>query len=278
MVNPAEHANFNEIQKRGVLIAIKEFAKDLKSISGTCMDVGCGPGDITYNMLLPSLDSNAVMIGTDINVTMIKYATEMYYDTRLKFEMLDIQTKNLPEKFISKFNHIFSFHTLQWCNNIRKAFENMYCMLQSGGTILVLFPASHDTIYEVLKNIAKDSRFAPYLQNPNKYISPFYNSVLPNENLKDLLESVGFSIQHCSLREIDFSEIDADIFLSSIMSICSFLDTMPLKQKEEFIVEFQRDYKNYKNKLYGDNNGDDKKASILDIHKLLIAYARKDAQ
>ena len=62
------------------------------------------------------------------------------------------------------------------------------------------------------------------------------------------------------------------------MSICSFLDTMPLKQKEEFIVEFQRDYKNYKSKLYGDNNGDGKKASILDIHKLLIAYARKDAQ
>ncbi|XP_018350519.1 PREDICTED: juvenile hormone acid O-methyltransferase-like isoform X2 [Trachymyrmex septentrionalis] len=215
MVNPAEHVCFNEIQKRGVSIVIKEFTKDLKSISGTCMDVGCGPGDITNNMLLPSLNSNAVMIGTDINVTMIKYATETYYhDARLKFEVLDIQTKNLPEKFISKFNHIFSFHTLQWCNDIRRVFENMYRMLQSGGTILVLFPASHDTIYEVLKNIAQDSRFAPYLENPNKYISPFYNLVLPTEDLKDLLESVGFNILHCSLREIDFSEIDADTFLS----------------------------------------------------------------
>ncbi|XP_018377981.1 PREDICTED: juvenile hormone acid O-methyltransferase-like [Trachymyrmex cornetzi] len=278
-MNPAEHASFNEIQKRGVSIAIKEFAKDLKSISGTCMDVGCGPGDITNNMLLPSLDSNAVMIGVDISVVMIEYATKTYYhDTRLKFEVLDIQTKNLPEKFISKFNHIFSFHTLHWCNDIRKVFENMYRMLQSGGTILVLFPASHDTVYEVLKNIAQDSRFAPYLQNPYKYISPFYNSILPNEDLKGLLESVGFNIQHCSLREIDFSEINADTFLSSIMSICSFLDAMPPERKEEFIVEFRREYKNYKCKLYGDNKHDGKKAPILDIHKLLVAYAQKDAQ
>ncbi|KAG5324826.1 JHAMT methyltransferase, partial [Pseudoatta argentina] len=304
MVNPAEHTYFNEVQKRGVSIAIKEFAKYLKNISGTCMDVGCGPGDITNNMLLPSLDSNAVMIGTDINVDMIKYATETFYhNTRLKFEVLDIQTKNLPEKFISKFNHIFSFHTFQWCNDIRKAFENLYRMLQSGGTILIFFPASHDTIYEVFKNIAQDSRFASYLQvniywtylfvfvcnflikiffffsqDPNKYISLFYNSVAPNEELKDLLESVGFNIHHCSLREIDFSDINVDIFLSSIMSICSFLDAMSPKQKEEFIVEFRRKYKNYKSKLYDNNKHDGKKAPILDIHKLLVAYAQKGEQ
>jgi len=52
---------------------------------------------------------------------------------------------------------------------------------------------------------------------------------------------------------------------------------MPPKRKEEFIVEFQRDYKNYKSKLYGDNKHDGKEASILDIHKLLIAYAQKNA-
>ncbi|XP_018366787.1 PREDICTED: juvenile hormone acid O-methyltransferase-like [Trachymyrmex cornetzi] len=277
MVNPAKYASSNGIQKHSASIVIKEFAKDLKSMSGTCMDIGCGPGDITSNMLLPSLDSNAVMIGTDINVTMIEYATETYYhDTRIKFEVLDIQTKNLSEKFISKFNHIFSFHTLHWCNNIRKAFENMYRMLQSGGTIFVVFVA-HDSIYYVLKNIAQDSRFAPYLQSLNKYISPFYNSVLPNEDLKDLLESVGFNVQHCSLRETDFSEINTDTFLSSIMSICSFLDAMPPTRKEEFIVEFGRKYKNYKSKLHCGNKHDGKEASI-NTHKFLVAYAEKDAQ
>ncbi|XP_011064856.1 PREDICTED: uncharacterized protein LOC105152338 [Acromyrmex echinatior] len=102
---------------------------------------------------------------------MIEYAKKMYnHNTRLKFEMLDIQTKNLPEKYISKFNHIFSFYTLHWCYEIRKVFENIYCMLQSGGSMLVLVPASHHIIFEVLKNIAHNSRFAPYLQ---LHVCPF---------------------------------------------------------------------------------------------------------
>lgn len=63
MTNPAKYASSNEMQKCAISIVIDEFAKDLKSKSGICMDIGCGPGDITNNMLLPSLDSNAVMIG-----------------------------------------------------------------------------------------------------------------------------------------------------------------------------------------------------------------------
>jgi len=51
---------------------------------------------------------------------MIKYANKTYGDDkRLKFEVLDIQTKSLSEKYISKFDHIFSFHTLQWCHDIQ---------------------------------------------------------------------------------------------------------------------------------------------------------------
>ena len=63
MANPTKYISSNEMQKRAVSIVIKEFTKDLKNISGICMDVGCGPGDITNNILLPSLDSNSVIIG-----------------------------------------------------------------------------------------------------------------------------------------------------------------------------------------------------------------------
>jgi hypothetical protein len=59
-------------------------------------------------------------VGTDISQSMIEYANMTYRDEkRLGFEVLDIQTKNLPEKYISEFDHIFSFHTLHWCYDIR---------------------------------------------------------------------------------------------------------------------------------------------------------------
>ncbi|XP_011702539.1 PREDICTED: uncharacterized protein LOC105458719, partial [Wasmannia auropunctata] len=187
MANPAEYVSSNVTQKRAVLMIVNEFVKNLKSISGTCMDVGCGPGDTTNNILLPTLDPNATII--------------------------------------------------------------------AGGTIFVLFLLSHDA-YEVLKNFKQDVRFASYIPNPKKYLTAFFNLVLPNEDLKDLLESillenVGFNVQHCSLREMNFSEINADTVLRSIFSLFTFLNAMPPELQEEFKVEFSREYKNYKIKLCG---------------------------
>lgn len=61
-----------------------------------------------------------VIEGTDIAENMIEYANRTYADKeRLIFEILDIQTTNLPGKYISEFDHVFSFHTLHWCSNIR---------------------------------------------------------------------------------------------------------------------------------------------------------------
>lgn len=59
--------------------------------------------------------------GTDISENMIEYANETFNSDkkRLQFEVLDIETKNLPKKYISEFDHVYSFHTLMWCNDIR---------------------------------------------------------------------------------------------------------------------------------------------------------------
>ncbi|KAM0727980.1 Juvenile hormone acid O-methyltransferase [Formica fusca] len=106
--------------KDSISLLLNEFEKDLKHISGKCMDVGCGPGNITKDILLPFLDPNVTMIGTDIMEKVVEYANKTYGDKeRLKFEVLDIQTKKLPEKYISEFDHIFSFYTLQWCSDVQ---------------------------------------------------------------------------------------------------------------------------------------------------------------
>lgn len=58
--------------------------------------------------------------GTDISESMIEYAKGRYtIKDRLEFEVLDIQTKNLPMKYISEFDCILSYHTLHWCIDIK---------------------------------------------------------------------------------------------------------------------------------------------------------------
>jgi len=205
---------------------------------GQCMDIGCGPGDLTKDILLPVLDSNSVLVGTDISENMIEYAQKTYgVKKRLEFEVLDIQTKKLPQKYVHKFDHVFSIYALQWCNDIRQAFENIYHMLRPDGTMLVVFIASHD-ICKVLENMIQDDRFASYIPNTYKCIFPYQNSVNPRKELKELLQKLGFTVTHCSLRDVYYIEENLDQYLSSMLSILGFLDKMPRDLKEEFQKKF----------------------------------------
>lgn len=74
MANPKDYIASNKVQKYKITVIIEEFAEDLMNICGKCMDVGCGPGDITKDFLLPVLGTNAQIIGKRIincrNVTL----------------------------------------------------------------------------------------------------------------------------------------------------------------------------------------------------------------
>ncbi|XP_071639421.1 juvenile hormone acid O-methyltransferase-like [Temnothorax longispinosus] len=272
MGSPKSYITSDELQKCNMLSIIDEFSEDLKDVRGKCMDIGCGPGDITKDFLLPNLSLDAQIIGTDISDSMIKYANKTFKDEkRLHFEVLDIQTKNLPKKYISEFNHIFLFHSLHWCNDIRQAFKNIYQMLRSNGTILLYIAASHDSC-EVLRILERDIRFTQYIPDKIKNIYPFQDSNNARKDLKELLQSVGFTIHHCSLRERSYSEENSRQYLNSLISILTFLEDMPQDLMEEFkntlTCEFLKRKINYKS-IYNNQK------LTLDLYKVLVVYAQK---
>ncbi|CAL1678265.1 unnamed protein product [Lasius platythorax] len=284
MVNPEQYVSFDNICKNNASHIINEFAKDLKNISGKCMDIGCGPGDITRDVLLPVLNSKATMIGTDIMEDMVEYANKTYGDKeRLEFEVLDIQTKKLPEKYISKFDHIFSFHALQWCYDIRQTFENIYCMLRPGKTMLILSIAQQAPLFESLETMAQDMRYASYMGDKKKYVGSFHYSARPREDLKELLEDIGFQVHHCSHREMS-NCVCTEKYLSMVTSqyTFAFLNKMTHNLREEFKNELARMFTEIKVKKYRDRLGnsklhDEKKGTNIPAqYTVLVAYAQKN--
>ncbi|XP_011068144.1 PREDICTED: uncharacterized protein LOC105154363, partial [Acromyrmex echinatior] len=103
--NSLKYIASNTSQREKAIAITDEFNEYLKNVSGKCIDIGCGPGDVTKDIILPALDPNAVVIGTDISESMIDYAKKKYIkEKRLEFDVLDIQTKNLPTKYVSEFD------------------------------------------------------------------------------------------------------------------------------------------------------------------------------
>ncbi|KYN00039.1 hypothetical protein ALC62_09277 [Cyphomyrmex costatus] len=239
----------DDIQKRNVAHFVQEFEYELKDVSGKCINVDSGFGEITRNILLPALNQDAVMIGENkrkakttesyASENMVEYANRMHgIDELLRYETLDIQTKGLPEKYIAEFDHVFSFPVLHFCNDIRQGFENIYNMLRPGGTFFMLWVSSHD-MFKILEIMAENKRFASYLY---KYTASFLDLDRPQVKLKKLFRSVGFRIHHCSNRDMNFINTDPYVFLLTIMSAFTFLHEMPSDRVENFKNEFTWEY------------------------------------
>lgn len=50
--------------------------------------------------------------------------------------------------------------------------------------------------------LARDIRFAPYIQDVRNYVSPFNDSCYPHKELRKILKSIGFAIAVFEKRHI----------------------------------------------------------------------------
>lgn len=58
-----EYLNASMFQYRDTLDVIEEFKKELSEMNGKCIDIGCGPGNVTKNLILPKLSPEAELVG-----------------------------------------------------------------------------------------------------------------------------------------------------------------------------------------------------------------------
>lgn len=63
MLDPLIYNLCNTLQQQKASNLIKEFADELINMRGKCIDIGCGSGNITKHILLPAVDTNAVITG-----------------------------------------------------------------------------------------------------------------------------------------------------------------------------------------------------------------------
>lgn len=79
------------------------------------LDVGCGEGRTTADILLPKLPPTvSKVIGCDLSEKMIQFAKERYSSTKLEFCNLDIGDSSACQSLSSNFDRIFSFYCFHW--------------------------------------------------------------------------------------------------------------------------------------------------------------------
>lgn len=120
MNNTTSYLSFNQIQRYLAQISMEEFGHNF-IVDGVgdvkLLDIGCGPGDILYELVAPRLPENKrKIIGIDISTKMIESARKKYQSNFMEFEQLDF-TCNFEEcrkTLKQRFDNITSFCCFNW--------------------------------------------------------------------------------------------------------------------------------------------------------------------
>ncbi|XP_034950566.1 juvenile hormone acid O-methyltransferase [Chelonus insularis] len=265
-----------DVQRRDANEVIEEFADELAVMHGKCIDIGCGPGHITKELILPKLPTDSIVVGVDISESMVTYANKNHQkEERLSFKQLNIEDEDLPIKEHEKYDHALSFYCLHWCQNMRLALENIYKLLRPGGRGLVMF-LSHNSGFDAYIRMQNNSRYKPYMEDASRYVPEYHSCPNPRAMMKKTLEEVGFEVLHCSNREKTFVFESMEILQKHIIAVNPFFNRIPNDLKDEYKVEITREvvrdkiiFESQKNKSNG--------YSVLDRYELLIAYFKKPA-
>ncbi len=221
MNDAALYAKSNSFQRVATEKIIHEFSHLLqwqKNDSASILDIGCGTGDVTIDLVVPLLPSNfSRLIGCDISDEMIRHAQKYNPHPKVIYDRLDI-CGNVDE-FIAEYgrvDHAVSFFCLHWARNQHAALNNIAKLLQPNGDCFLLFITSSN-IYKVWEQISKSTEWSPYMKDVEQFLSPYYYSICPSDDLRVMLQDAGFSTNEITTRELKHLYKNYEEFASKLL-------------------------------------------------------------
>ncbi|KAK9503163.1 hypothetical protein O3M35_011791 [Rhynocoris fuscipes] len=239
----SEHSKDHQKEAKYMLDAYSDYLKWNKY--ETVLDIGCGSGDVTNNVIKPYLDpSFKALVAVDKSEKMIRFnETKWPFDPRVHYHVLDISEpcsiQTLPDN-LQQYDKIFSFFCLQWIRNRRAAAESMFKLLKPGGEGFLLVVV-HSGIYIVFDTIAKSPKWKQFFQG---YKLPFNEYVYmdePDEVFCKALRSNGLIVKKSALemRKNVFTTrtLTDEEMMSRIRTVDPLICSVPEDLKEEYLKE-----------------------------------------
>ncbi|KAB0795952.1 hypothetical protein PPYR_10013 [Photinus pyralis] len=159
------------------------------------LDIGCGPGNVTHDILYPILPkSTSEIVGVDKCPEFIEYARNNYEEKPIfSFRVLDIVNDEVPEELEQKFDYAVSFLCFHQFSDHKAAFENVSKMLKPGGEILFYFAAKAST-FQLYETLANNEKLSGYFPDWEKYCSPYKDSLNIKKDIENFVNKMGYKI------------------------------------------------------------------------------------
>lgn len=174
--NPEQYLKFRAERTQPAIDLISRITVDFPM---DILDVGCGPGNSTAELLRRFPKSN--ILGIDSSEAMIQAASAQY--PQMEFAVCDA-SKDLPQLGRS-FDVVFSNACIQWVPNHQKLIPELMGLLRPGGVLAVQTPMNYEEpIHKIIGRTAASEKWKAKLNDPRI----FYN--LTPEEYFDLISGL----------------------------------------------------------------------------------------
>ncbi|KAF0720152.1 juvenile hormone acid O-methyltransferase-like [Aphis craccivora] len=185
------------------------------------LDVGCGPGDVTSDILYPLLKNKInQLVGADKSKEMVEYATKTYGCSMIDFKVLDIENVNDCSFYSNQFNKIFSFFCLHWVHNKVDSLCSMHLMLKSGGEILLNF-LFINPLAESYKFM--DTEWQKYIKD----VKQMSHDLDARDEIKEIVIKAGFRIINLESSVKKFTFSDLSTLLNTLKAVDEMYSFLP---------------------------------------------------
>ncbi|KAL1425218.1 hypothetical protein MTO96_019371 [Rhipicephalus appendiculatus] len=134
------------------------------------LDVGCGTGDFTRDVILPHCLPCRRIVGVDSSGEMIEHAQRYSANEKLDFRVLDIcdNVTDFLDEF-GQFDRVYSFYCLHWAEDLGFALNNVAKLMTQTGECLLVFYASHESA-PIWRALASMDRWKKYSEVLLKFV------------------------------------------------------------------------------------------------------------
>lgn len=206
------------------------------------LDIGCGTGELTREILLNHGNDTSNVVGVDISPEMIDYARRYSHHPCITYDVLDIGTGDLSS-FVNKhgtFDRMYSFLCLNWVSDKDRAFRNIATLLKDDGQFLLAFLVKTD-LQAVWLHFAESPQWKAYTEGMKHFISShgtFETKDAAEEYVRRALHQAGLAPKTCHVytRQVDFDTKQS--LMDMMLPLIPFVHAeMPDEQKEDFYNE-----------------------------------------
>ncbi|XP_067145266.1 juvenile hormone acid O-methyltransferase-like [Centruroides vittatus] len=180
------------------------------------LDIGCGPGRTTKNILLPKCQKLKKIVAIDVIPDYIEYASKTYFHEKIEYKTRDIlQSPDLQE--IGNYDKVTSIYVFHFINDYQKLFSVISSILKPGGYFFFIFLTKFP-LFPIMRDLSTNEEWTKYIKTG------------------DIVETTALAHDWNDV-ESEFENYVSKFDLTVTKSKCEVLD-VPFSDKKHFLDIF----------------------------------------